>query len=485
MSAAPDLVFALDLRLPPPDARGARKALHGQIKAAILDGRLAPGLQLPASRALAGHLGVSRNSVMAVYDLLLGEGYVVARQGAGCFVSEARARAAPVADPAAASRLRPAWRGQAPKPRGAPSGMLALRLGLPDLALFPYDEWRRLIGRAQRRAALAPGGYAGAYGVSALRQAIAGHVSLTRAVACGPDDILVTHGAQQAFDILARVLVEPGRTVVAVEEPGYPPLRAAFAAAGALVHPVPVDEEGLVVEAIAPDAAIVCVTPSHQFPLGVPMSPARRQALLAFADRADAVIVEDDYDGEFRFAARPLDALQTLDRAGRVIYVGTFSKCMSPDLRLGFAVCPPWARDPMARAKQISDWNCPVVDQEALAAFITEGHLARHVRRMRSVYGERRRILLESLSAHCGRWLTPYPAMAGLHIAARLAPGIDCRTIVSRAAGEGLGLRALAEFASEPAAPGGFVFAYGAEGAETIAAVVRRLGAILAEVRRD
>jgi GntR family transcriptional regulator/MocR family aminotransferase len=182
-----------------------------------------------------------------------------------------------------------------------------------------------------------------------------------------PGDIVVTHGAQQAFDLIAKVLVEPGRTVVALEEPGYPPMRGAFAQAGAVLAPVAVDEDGLVAEAIPPDAAIVCVTPSHQFPLGAAMSPARRQALLAFAERADAVIVEDDYDGEFRFETRPLDALQTLDRAGRVIYVGTFSKSLSPDLRLGFAVCPPWALDALARAKQLSDWNCAVADQEALA----------------------------------------------------------------------------------------------------------------------
>jgi GntR family transcriptional regulator/MocR family aminotransferase len=483
MDAAPDPFFALGLSVPA--GRHKRKALHGQIKSAILDGRLAPGLQLPASRALARALGLSRNSVIAVYDLLLGEGYILSRQGAGCFVAGAPPRSAPLDQakpaPAAASRLRPAWRGQAPLPRApTPPLPLSLRLGLPDLALFPHDDWRRLAGRARRRAALSPVGYADPYGSPALRQAVAGHVSMTRAVACRAEDILITHGAQQAFDLLAKVLVEPGRTVVAVEEPGYPPLRSALAAAGAVVRPTPVDEEGLIVEALPQDAAVVCVTPSHQFPLGVTMTPARRAALLAFAEMRDAVVIEDDYDGEFRFEARPLDALQTLDRSGRVVYVGTFSKCLSPDLRLGFAVCPPWALDALARAKQLSDWNCPLVEQEALADFIAEGGLARHVRRMRAVYGERRRVLLEALAVHCGARLTPFAAVAGLHIAARLAPGLDEGRVAGLAAREGLGLRAIGGFAAGAGAPQGFALAYGAEGAETIAAVVERLGAVLA-----
>ena len=485
MTAAPDPFFALGLSLPAPGARQRRKALHGQIKAAILDRRLAPGLQLPASRALARRLGLSRNSVLAVYDLLLGEGYIVSRQGAGCFVAEAPRRSIPAAEPEqaqAAPRLRPAWRGQAPVPRGPPPLPLTLRLGLPDLSLFPHDDWRRLAGRARRRAALAPGGYEDPYGAPALREAVASHVSVTRAVACVPEDILITHGAQQAFDLLAKVLVEPGRTVVAVEEPGYPPMRSAFVAAGAVVRPTPVDEEGLIVEALPKDTAVICVTPSHQFPLGVTMSPARRAALLAFAEARDAVIVEDDYDGEFRFEARPLDALQTLDRSGRVVYVGTFSKCLSPDLRLGFAVCPAWALGALARAKQLSDWNCPIVGQETLAAFIAEGRLARHVRRTRGIYAERRRTLLQALDARCGSRLTPFPAVAGLHIAARLAPGLDENEVAALAAREGVGLRTIGGFAAGQGTPQGFALAYGAESRETIVAVVERLGAILARL---
>jgi GntR family transcriptional regulator/MocR family aminotransferase len=484
MTVAPDPFFALGLRLPPPGGRQRRKVLLDQIKAAILDGRLAPGLQLPGSRALAQHLGISRNSVMAVYELLLDEGYVVSRQGAGSFIAESRARLDERADvPSGEQRLRPSWRGQAPAWPPWPTGFpVSLRLGLPDPHLFPHDDWRRLAGRARRRLERTYGEYGDARGSESLRRAIAGHVSLTRAVACGPGDIVVTHGAQQAFDLIAKVLVEPGRCVVAMEEPGYPPMRATFAQAGAVLTPVPVDEEGLIVEAIPADASIICVTPSHQFPLGAAMSAARRQALLAFAERADAVIVEDDYDGEFRFEARPLDALQTLDRSGRVIYVGTFSKCLSPHLRLGFAVCPPWALGAMARAKQLSDWNCAVADQEILADFIAEGLLGRHVRRMNKIYGERRRLVLAGLHGLCRDWLTPLPAMAGLHIAARLADGLDAELIARRAANEGMLLRTIGSFATLRDPLQGFVLGYGAESEEMIVSGIGRLGTILASL---
>jgi GntR family transcriptional regulator/MocR family aminotransferase len=482
MTPAPDPFFALGLRLPAPAGRQRRKALLDQIKAAILDGRLAPGLQLPGSRALAQHLGISRNSVMAVYELLLDEGYVVSRHGAGSFIAESRARVDDHPDdPSAILRLRAFWRGQSPvQPPWSSGHPASLRVGLTDPHLFPHEEWRRLAGRARRRLELTGGGYGDARGSSALRRAIAAHVSHTRAVACGPGDIVVTNGAQQAFDLIAKLLVEPGRTVVAMEEPGYTPVRETFAQAGAVLAPVPVDEEGLIVDAIPPEASIVYVTPSHQFPLGAAMSTARRHALLAFAERADAVVIEDDYDGEFRFEARPLDALQTLDRTGRVIYVGTFSKCLSPHLRLGFAVCPPWALNAMARAKQLSDWNCAVADQEILADFIAEGHLGRHVRRMRKIYGERRRLLLAGLHGLCSNWLTPLPAMAGLHIAARLRDGLDADRIAGRALSEGMEIRTIGSFATSRETMQGFVLGYGAESEEVIVTATQRLAAILA-----
>ena len=487
MPATTDPLFSLGLHISLPRARGRRKALYQQIRDAIVESRLKPGLQLPASRILAKHLGISRNSVVAVYDLLLSEGYILARKGSGSFVAPKPGKSAgrsPRSDPRIVRRLAPIWRDAVPT-LSACLPQFSLRLGVPDESLFPHDIWQRLVSRATRHVFRAAGGYGDPFGAPALRNAIAVHTSRTRAVACNAEDIVVTNGAQQAFDLLARILVEPGRTVVAVEEPGYRPLRDVFAAMGAIIYSVRVDQEGLVVDEIPREAGIVCVTPSHQFPLGVVMSAHRRLSLLARAEASNAVIVEDDYDGEFRYHSRPLDALQTLDRRARVFYVGTFSKCMSPDLRMGFVVCPPWAKNALVRAKQLGDRNSSVAKQEALAAFITEGHLVRHIRRMRTIYAGRRRALLAALGTYCGDHLEPFPAMAGLHIATRLRLKADTEEIVRRAAAAGVGVRSIAEFATGQETPAGFVFGFGAAAEPKIETDIKRLGRILQLVNSE
>lgn len=460
----PLLPFALEL--PRAGSRQLLEGCHRQLRAAILDGRLAPGTRLPASRALAANLGVSRNTVTAAYDLLLAEGYLAARRGSGTYVAEfaqktgtarpgtgrqpARARAdnAGAPDTAPEMRLAPAWRGAQAASRETPfSPRFDFSVGLPDKSLFPFETWRRLSARALRGLSKTPAAYAPAAGRGALREAIAGHVSFTRAVACGPQDVIVTSGAQQAFDLLARVLVQPGRSVVALEDPGYPPLRAAFAAAGARIIGVPADAQGLRVDLLPREAAVICVTPSHQFPLGPALSLPRRAALLAFARERNAVVVEDDYDGEFRHGGRPLDALQTLDRDGRVFYVGTFSKSLFPALRLGFVISPPWARAALTAAHRAADWHSPVLAQDTLAEFIAEGHLARHVRKMRKIYGARRAALLAALTRQFPETLLPWPSDAGLHLAARLAGGLPARLLAAQAARAGIGLMSLSHFA--------------------------------------
>ena len=474
-------IFSLALQLPPRGSREVLRALHGQLKAAILDGRLQPGLRLPATRVLADSLQVSRNTALATYDLLLSEGYLVARPGAGTFVADVLPRQQAPVDPSdgIAQRLNPRWRNlplPAPPERAYRDSFTT---GLPEQRLLPYAVWQRLAGRALRSFSRAPLGYATPAGQPALREAIAGHVSFTRAVASRPDDVVVTAGAQQAFDLLARILVTPGETMVALENPGYPPLRTVLAGQGARIVDVPVDEQGLMVDRLPPGVGVICVTPSHQFPLGVAMSAHRRAALLDYARRHDAVVIEDDYDGEFRFGSRPLDALQTLDRDGRVFYVGTFSKSLFPALRIGYVVAPAWARPALLAAKQAADWHVTVLAQETLAAFITEGHLARHVRKMRKLYAERRTALLSALYRHGNGRLQPLPSEAGLHLAVRLESGIPAEQLVARAAEQGIRIEPLSRYGVEGGL-NGLVLGYGTIDAanippaiDTIATLVR------------
>jgi GntR family transcriptional regulator / MocR family aminotransferase len=478
-------IFDLAVSLPARGSRRLLRSLHAQLKAAILDGRLKPGLRLPATRALASTLGISRNTAVAAYELLLSEGYLTGRPGAGTHVaalpSPAR-RSKRGGGSANNHRLAAAWRGARPITAFAarPPFRHDFRLGLPDTALFPFALWRRLSGRALRALSRQPAIYAEAEGRAALREAIARHVSFTRAVACEAGDIVVTSGAQQAFDLLARILVTPARTAVALEDPGYPPLRSAFAAAGANLHSVPVDAEGIDTDRLPRSARVICVTPSHQFPLGIAMSQQRRLRLLDVARARDAVIIEDDYDGEYRFGGRPLDALQTLDRADCVFYVGTFSKSLFPALRLGYVVAPPWARSALIAAKQTSDWHSTVLAQDTLAAFTQEGHLARHVRKMRRIYGERRAALLDALERHCASWLTPIPAMAGLHIAARLRKGIDAPALARKASEKGIGVETLDRYATRQLAVNGLAFGYGTIAAAEIDDAIRRLARLKA-----
>ena len=447
-----DPALPFPVSLPAAGSRTLLRALHEQLRAAILDGRLQPGLQLPATRALADVYGVSRNTAVAAYDLLLSEGYLVTRPRSGAYVADVlpqlRNRRVLDGDPAIDRRLSPFWR---TPPAIIPAHMqstsgLDFRLGVADKRHFPFEVWRRLTTRALRAFATQAPTYSGPHGRQALREAIAKHVSFARAVACRAGDVVVTAGSQQAFDLVARILITPRRTAVAIENPGYPALRAALAAAGARIVPVPVDAEGMVVAKLPTDAQVICVTPSHQFPLGTAMSMRRRAALLEFAQARNAVVVEDDYDGEFRFGGRPLDALQSLDRAEVVFYIGTFSKSLFPGIRLGFVVAPPWAQRALGGGQ--------TVRRHAL-----RGTRASHARsihfgrthgapcsRMRPIYATRLGVLLTCLRRDFSRWLEPIPSVAGLHVAAFAKSALDCeadRRASARARCRGLSLGAI------------------------------------------
>ncbi|MBF8191549.1 PLP-dependent aminotransferase family protein [Nonomuraea sp. K274] len=440
--------------------------IYRQIRAAILDGRLRPGEPLSPSRELAQRLAVSRNTVTGAYDRLVAEEFAESRIGAGTYVraevSAPPRRGAPFAG-SAGVRPVPVWSQiQPPEPEFlSDDPEYDLRTGIPDIRLFPYEAWRRLITRELRASAMGTGMHSDPAGLPRLRASIARHVGVSRGVRVTPEDLVVTQGIQQALDLVGRVLLRPG-DCVAVEDPGYPTPRALFRTLGAEVVGVGVDAEGLLVDALPAQARIVYVTPSHQFPLGMPMSLERRLALLEWAASRDAVVIEDDYDTEFRYGGRPIEPLHSLDTSGQVVYVGTFSKVMLPVLRLGFMVAPASLRHALRAAKFVTDWHSPQPTQAALSGFIDEGLLARHIRRMRREYQARYERIASRLAQDFGDTLSWIPSAAGLHMAAWTAPGLDARAITRRARSRGVGVYPLSRFQMVRGRPDGLVFGYGA-----------------------
>jgi GntR family transcriptional regulator / MocR family aminotransferase len=444
--------------------------IYRQLLDAILDGRLRAGERLPPSRELAQRLDVARNTVAVAYERLVAEGFLTARVGDGTYVSDdagpttATRRAPTGAD----VRPRPVWstlRGDLAKRNAAYN----FNVGVPDVELFPLETWRRLVARSLRLATIGSGQYGEPAGNRRLRAAIARYAGVARAVRAGTDDVLVTQGAQQAIDLVGRVIVEPG-DLVAVEEPGYPPARQAFQTLGAQVVGVPVDSEGLDVAAMPEGVRLVYTTPSHQFPTGVPMSLARRTALLAWAGEVGALVIEDDYDSEFRYSTRPLEPLQSLDRDGRVIYVGTFSKTLLPLLRVGYLVAPVSLQRALQHAKRIADRHGETFTQAALADFLDEGLLARHVRKATRVYAERHEFVLAALRRDFGAWLDVIPSSAGLHICTRCRcdATVDIGAVIDRVAASDVAVESLANYCAEQPEQAGLVIGYGGIATERI-----------------
>jgi GntR family transcriptional regulator/MocR family aminotransferase len=472
----------MDLFLDPGPGRPLAGQLYEQLRQGISQGRLLPGDQLTPSRQLAAELGVSRHTVTTAYSRLAAEGYTEGRAGGGSVVAAGSAELAaadgsgPVPPPSA---LRPARRLAGLEQAFAvpdPPYRFDLCPGQPDPGLFPLAPWRRRVAAAVTTESL---NYGDPLGHRGLRQAIASWIARSRSVQASADTIVITAGAQHAVDLVARVLLEPGDTV-AVEDPGYAPISQLCHTLGARVAPVPVDREGLIVDQLPPSARIVYVTPSHQFPLGMTMSMPRRRALLRWAQLHDAAVIEDDYDTEFRYVDRPLEPLQALDDAGRVIYVGSFSKSFSPAVRLGFAVLPPSLTEPVAALRQLIDWHPPVVTQAALASFIEDGLLDKHLRRSRRAYTERRDQLADALAGRLSRYLTAGLAHAGLHITTYLGPGLDQLAVQKAALKRGIGTMGLQEFyLAAPPRPG-LLIGFSALPTAALPAALRELEEVLA-----
>jgi GntR family transcriptional regulator/MocR family aminotransferase len=466
----------------------SKTPLYGQLyewfRKAIFAGQLRPGQRVPSTRSLATELKVSRIPVLNAYEQLLAEGYFESFVGAGTCVARsipedtliAAARKARRGSPEKAEKRGPrrmSRRGttltQLP-PQTWLDNLGAFRVSLPALEHFPIKIWSKLVARHSRRPPTGLMAYGGPMGYLPFREVIAEYLGTVRGVRCEPSQILVTTGSQQALQLSAQVLLDP-KDQVWIEEPGYPSARHAFMTAGAQVIPVRVDHDGMdVAEVIrrGRDARVIYVTPSHQYPMGMTMSATRRMLLLNWAARAGVWIIEDDYDSEYRFGTRPIASLQGMDSDERVIYVGTFSKVLFPALRLGYVAVPKDLVPAFSTARDSADVFSSTLYQAVVTDFIREGHFARHIRRMRMLYMERRTELVKAIDSQMGDTLEVIGTEAGMHLVALLPRGICDVAISTEAAQMGICAMPLSSCYMKPPTRGGFVLGYGGANAREI-----------------
>jgi GntR family transcriptional regulator / MocR family aminotransferase len=481
----------------PPRERGelATKWLYGALRGAILEGRLKVGSRLPSTRAVARMYQVARGTVVAAFEQLKAEGYLETSLGSGTFV----ARALPEDFPKAARKsvrssgtpLAPVRRTSAYARRVRPydeapntGRARAFRVGQPAVELFPIALWARVAARRVRGATRTLLEGCGASGYQPLREAVAEYLSAARGVVCVADQVVMVSGVQEALDLVARLLLDPGDRVV-IEDPGYFGARNIFEAAGATVVPLAVDDEGLTVDReILSDARLVYVTPAHQFPLGMTMSLPRRLALLEHAASKRTLIFEDDYDSEYRYGERPLPALQGLDRHGLVLLAGSFNKLLFPALRLGYLVVPLDLVDGVAALKSMTSRHLPSLEQAVLADFMAEGHFARHLRRMRDVYAERLEALSASAGEHLGGLLEIAGIEAGIQTVGWLRAGINADAAARAASERGVEVTPLNKYWSSRPPAQGLCLGFAAVDRAAIRKGVLELEAALRELSR-
>lgn len=474
-------LIALDRALQVP----LHRQLYNRLRSMIEERVLVPGHTLPSSRSLALDLSVARNTVVSVYEQLSTEGYIEGRPGVRPTVVDLPERRAPEVRAQTNDRRRKiSARGQLmlrqPSHHGS-AGHLAFHPGMPDAENFPFNTWSRLLAR---RAKAARNDLFGTYNVSGyppLQRAIASYLKVARGVRCRPEQIVVTTGAQAALDLLARILLDAGETVW-MEEPGYYGAQAAFVAAGAELVPLHVDHQGW---RLTPPTnvtpRVIYVTPACQHPLGMTMRMDQRLRLLELAERLDAYVIEDDFDGEYRFLGRPVQAMQGSDTSDRVIYVGTFAKLLFPALRLGFMVVPEFLLPDFSRLLSITGQFAPLLLQAALADFIDEGHMSMHLKRMRRIYATRRQAFRQHAQNELGEWMTLVPSDAGIQFVGELAPGLNDLAIAERARRNGMNVSPLSMHYRHTRPTSGLVMGYAMINEANMPAAFRSLRRIFVE----
>jgi GntR family transcriptional regulator / MocR family aminotransferase len=472
------------------------RKIYDSIRNAILCGEFPSKTRLPSSRAMAEQLGVSRLTVVNAYDQLFSEGYLEGKLGSGTFVAnelpesllqtknlaENRTNETPKVEDLRLSNFGKQVEMSKSLGNCSQSEFIPFQNGMTAIDEFPFEIWAKITNRILRNPRKNLFGYGDPQGFEPLREAIANHLNSARGVICTPQQVIITSGAQQALDLASRIFLESGSSVV-TEDPCYLEARNAFSATGAKVLPISIDEDGLNAANIPQDSNIklAYVTPSHQYPLGVTMSLARRLALIDWAKTNNAWIIEDDYNSEFRYAGRPLASLQGLDNHGRVIYVGTFSKTIFPSLRIGCVVVPTNLIDVFANARALNDVHSSTIEQAVLSEFIAEGHFARHLRRMRMLYHQRQNILLEECEKHLKGLLEIKKADAGMHLVGWLPEGVSDVEIYEKGVERGLKLAAISSYAVTPPKRGGIIFGYTAFDQKEIAEGVKETAKIIRE----
>lgn len=478
----------LDADMLIPLQRGAEplsRQVYRWIRDSIVERAVRAGDALPSTRELADQNSISRTVVVQAYDQLMAEGFITGRRGSGTYVSQvlqppvspAPRRSAPVRLSRYGSRVVSARASQSDERRSHPA-RYDFAYGRCSLDEFPLAAWRRILQRRTRTAPLRSFDYGTAAGDPALRDAIAGHLRRSRAIHCDVSQIIIMNGSQQALDLTIRLLMNPGDTIV-VEDPQYHGLRQVMLAAALRVRAVPVDHDGIDVRRMPRQARLAMVTPSHQFPTGAVLSLERRLALLDWARRANAVVVEDDYDGEFRYEGEPLEPLQSLDREGRVLYAGTFSRTIFPALRIGYVVAPHPLVPAFLAAKRIADRHTAVLEQETLAEFIASGAYERHLRRTRRAHARRREALLSSIERYLGDRVTVSGSRSGTHIALWPRAKVSEKDTIARAAAAGVHIYGIASYYLRQPPPIGFLLGYASLTVPQIREGIRRLADVL------